>query len=110
MPFKKGDLKTKEWAKQGGRKGYEFEKEQLEKMIKIVSCDIALLEKIYSNKATKKDLEKLKLTTSRVMKYLDKLHATKKSDEIISENPIELVISDCIAKRYNLKNLQDNNN
>ena len=60
-----------------GRKGYELEKKQLELMNKIVSCDLKLVEKIYSGKGTEKDFKKLVALQMRIGKYLDKLHANK---------------------------------
>ena len=60
-----------------GRKGYELEKSQLDLMNKIVSCDLRLVEKIYSGKGTEKDFKKLAALQIRIGKYLDKLHANK---------------------------------
>jgi len=77
MPFTKGDEKTKEWARMGARKPYGLEQEQLERMRKIVSKDLDLLEKVYAGTATEEDLKILPLVKERVNKYLDKLHASK---------------------------------
>ena len=90
MPFTKGH-KLSVGNKGGGRKGYEFERKQLEQMQKIVSKDFALVEKLYNDTATEEDLEKLSSLQSRVLKYLDKLHPTKSSPQVqITNNPPEI--------------------
>jgi len=79
MPFEKGNQLAKNAG--GGRKGYEIEKRQLEKMRALVDKDIALLEKLYKGKFKKEDIALLQLTQTRISKYLDKLHASKSESE-----------------------------
>lgn len=81
MPFTKGHV----LSIGKGRKGFEFEYQQLELMRRIVSKDLKIVEKIYDGKATDEDFKKLNALQSRVSKYLDKLHPTKQNTEITSE-------------------------
>ena len=72
----------------GRRKGYEFESKQLKKMYSLLDKDLVLLEKLYAGKIAKEDLEKLQVAQSRMMKILDKLHATKTTTDVsIKELP-----------------------
>lgn len=82
---------AKEYGKMGGRKGYELENEQLQRMRKIIDADLKVLEKIYRGKATEKDFKKLTITQARVGKYLDKLHASKSETDLKGN----LVVSGC---------------
>lgn len=78
MPFEKGN----KLGKGQGRKGYEVEKAQLDKMSKIVGMDLNLVEKIYKGQGKEEDFKKIQALQVRVSKYLDKLHATKEHTEV----------------------------
>lgn len=77
MPFQKGN----KLAKNQGRKGYQIEQAQLDKMRKIVGMDLNVLEKVYKGVAKEEDLKKLLVGKDRIAKFVDKLHATKESHE-----------------------------
>lgn len=69
--------------KLGGRKGYEFEQAQLEKMRKILDKDLAIIERLQdAEEINPTDERKLAISQARVSKYLDKLHASKETQEI----------------------------
>lgn len=89
----------------GGRKGYDLEKQQLDLMRKIVSRDLKVVEKIYNGKATEEDFKKLQALQTRVSKYLDKLHATRESQEHSGE--INLPIPLLNALHNNNSNSKD---
>lgn len=74
--------------KGGCRKGYEFEKEQLDLMRRIVSKDLKVVEKFYNGKATAKDFKILSALQVRVGKYLDKLHASKTEMKLETPKPL----------------------
>ena len=78
----KGFQKGNQYAKMGGRPGYELEQEQLALMRYIVSKDLNVVKKFYDGKATEKDFKILNALQVRVGKYLDKLHASKEKTEI----------------------------
>ena len=87
MPFQQG--KATEGA---GRKGYEFEYQQLEKMRELLNKDLKLLDKLYAGKIKEKDLSKLQIAQARMLKILDKLHASKQSIGGDEEHPLRVVI------------------
>ena len=71
-----------EYGKMGGRKGYEFEQEQLDRMRKVLDKDLSLVERLQDRVAKGEELNEreeklLQLTASRVSKIYDKLHASK---------------------------------
>jgi len=103
MPFEKGN----QLAKGEGRKGFEFEEEQLGKMRNIVSADLKILEKIYNGKATEKDFKKLVATQQRINKYLDKLHASKQESSHNIAGELKIVISQESAKKHGLHTSQN---
>ena len=70
--------------KLGGRKGYEIEQAQKVKMQKALDRDLALLERIQSEKASEYDHKIFPTVQARVLKYLDKLHSTKSETDITS--------------------------
>jgi hypothetical protein len=89
MPLDKNDPRLKK----GGRKGYQYEEAQLKKMRRLLNKDLAIAEKLQNSKeldAT--DKEKLQILQARVLKYADKLHASRQtqehSGEIILPTPI----------------------
>ena len=82
MPFEK-DNKT---AKGHGRKGFELEQAQLERMRKILDKDLKIIERLQDAKEINPvDEKKLAISQSRVSKYLDKLHASKTEMELSGE-------------------------
>lgn len=99
MPFEKGN----QLGKGEGRKGYEFEKKQLEKMRELVDKDLKLFEKLYEGKLEKKQIESLQIAQSRILKILDKLHASKQSIGGDEENPLKVVIlPEAVSKSFNI--------
>ena len=72
-------------AKGYGREGFTFEEAQLNKMRALVDKDLRLLEKLYEGKISEKDLRKLVLAQARILKILDKLHASKSEDTRIHD-------------------------
>ena len=72
MPFQKGNKLGK------GRRVYELEQAQLEKMRKILDKDLKIIERIQdAENINPTDEKKLAISQARVSKYLDKLHASK---------------------------------
>lgn len=67
----------------GGRKGYEYEQDQLIKMRKILDRALAGIEAFQRNKLDKKGVEKLEkvLEMASKLKITDKLHANKQEME-----------------------------
>lgn len=78
MPFKKNDVKTQEWGRMGARKPYTLEQAQLEKMRKILNKDLTIAEKFQESKELNPvEEKKLQILQARILKYADKLHASK---------------------------------
>lgn len=72
--------------KKGGRKGYEYEKAQLDKMRRILSKDMSITEKLQNAKELSPlEEKKLQILQARVLKYADKLHASKTEMELSGE-------------------------
>ena len=98
MPFQQG--KATEGA---GRKGYEFEYQQLEKMRELLNKDLRLLDKLYAGKIKEKDLNKLQVAQARMLKILDKLHASKQSLGGDEDNPLRVVVlPEAVSKAFNI--------
>ena len=76
MPFEKGN-KLAVGGKGGGRKGYEFEEEQMTKMRKILNKALVLTEKVMSGDASIKEAMAYENSIRMVLKIMDKLHANK---------------------------------
>jgi len=87
MPFEKGH-KLNVGSNRGGRKGYEWESKQQEKMISLLNKFLILTEKIHNGKATKKQAEAFDRLKPVILKILDKLHASKTENKIEIETPI----------------------
>jgi hypothetical protein len=68
--------------KLGGRKGYDIEQEQKNKMQKALDRDLALLERIQTGKASEYDQKIFPSVQARMLKYLDKLHVSKSATDI----------------------------
>jgi hypothetical protein len=79
MPWEKGVGSRKYGNPGAGRKGYEYEQEQLEKMKKELSQFLVLTEKIRTGKATEKDIAAYQLISKPICKMMDKLHANKQT-------------------------------
>ena len=78
MPFQKGVA-----TPGAGRKGYEAEAKQLNKMRRLLDRDLAISERLQNAKELSSiDKEKLAILQARVLKYADKLHATKTETEL----------------------------
>lgn len=72
--------------KKGGRKGYEYEEAQLERMKRILNKDMAITEKLQNAKELSPlEEKKLQILQARVLKYADKLHASKTETELKGE-------------------------
>jgi len=99
MPFEKG-IGSKIYENVG-RKGYELERDQLEKMRSLVDKDLKLVGKIYEGKATKKDFEKLAAVQARIAKYLDKLHAAK-TDITSDGQPLQVIVPQVVAETFKI--------
>ena len=81
MPFEKDN----KLAEGHGRKGYEIEQAQLEKMRKILDKDLDIIERIQGQEVINAvDKEKLQISQARIAKYLDKLHVSKSATDITS--------------------------
>jgi len=68
-----------------GRKGYEFEREQLNKMRVLLNTDMEMHRKIQLGTATQKEKEAFALTGGRTKSIFNKLHADKKYIEQVGE-------------------------
>lgn len=73
MPFQKGH-KLSIGNSGGGRKGYEFEQKEMDRMTKVFSMYLDLLEK---GILTKREEEKLRRIEKVALKILDKKHPNK---------------------------------
>jgi hypothetical protein len=79
--FKEGN----QASKGHGRKGYDYEKTQLEKMRKILNRALLLTEKVMSGKANYKEGMAYEGSIRMVLKIMDKLHANR--EHVTVENP-----------------------
>jgi hypothetical protein len=75
MPWQKGE----NWNGQPGpgRKGFELEEAEKEKMRGIVNISLKKLQKIQSGKATKKEMAEWATVSGTVNKIIDKFAANK---------------------------------
>lgn len=67
--------------KGGGRLGYVYEKDQLQRLRKIADRGIAMIEAIQRGKVTEKEIEKYKVIEKSLLKVLDKLQPNKMQTE-----------------------------
>ncbi len=86
MPFKKGNNLG------GGARNYVLEQKQAERMRKILDKDLSMIERIQSGKKMRLiDWKKLELLQARVLKIMDKLHASrgemKHTGELVTITP-----------------------
>lgn len=99
MPFKEGVA-----TPGAGRKGYELEQAQLEKMRAILDKDLKIIERLQdAEEIDPVDEKKLAISQARVSKYLDKLHASKESTDVNVSGSINISISEDIANKYAIK-------
>jgi len=89
MPFQKGN----QLGKGKGRKGYEFEEEQLRKMKEILNRALVMTENIQKNEASIKQAMAYENTLRMVSKIFDKLHANKQETklEVDGELPFQII-------------------
>jgi hypothetical protein len=81
--------------KKGGRKGYEFEHDQLETMRRILNKDLKIIERLQDAKEIDPvDEKKLAISQARVSKYLDKLHASKTEMDVSGEITKKIILLD----------------
>ncbi len=66
----------------GGRKGYEIEKEQLDKMNTVLNGVIELSEKVLNGKATVKDIKAIETIKPLALKFCDKFHANRQAVDV----------------------------
>ena len=99
MPFKKGDVKTIEWAKKGGRPGYRYEQAELERMKKILAKYFTLVEKKELDEKDTKHLERLE---KAALKIMDKRHANK-TDITSDGKQVFINIASEIAEQNDIK-------
>ena len=74
--------------KGGGRKGYGYEKNQLERMRKLLNGVLTLAEKIQQGKATKAHMIRFDKLLKIALKIMDKLHANRQRWEGEDSEPI----------------------
>ena len=70
--------------KGGGRKGYEFEKQQLYKMRELTDTYLTLVERAMNGELTRSQRDDLNLISKSMNKVLDKLHANRQQTDITS--------------------------
>lgn len=88
MPFEKGNKLGKIG---GGRKVYILEQKQVNKMRKLLDKDLAIAEKLQNaKKLDPLEEKKLQILQSRILKYADKLHATKEHTEVIGNLQVSI--------------------
>mgnify|MGYP001616208692 FL=1 len=97
MPLQKGEIHTN-----GGRKGYEFERDQLRKMREMLSKYLILVEKVLDGKDNNKDYAKLATVGADMRKILDKLHATPQSLKVDGEIRLPLYLPSSLMQKHGL--------
>ncbi len=94
MPFEKGNQLAK-LAKNPGRKVYELEQKQLDKMKRLLDKDLLIAEKFQNSKELSPlEEKKLQILQARILKYADKLHASKTDMELSGEITKKIVSVD----------------
>lgn len=106
MPFGDDIEKTKEWASQGGYAKaaiYELDRIQQDKMRKILDKDIEMVEKLQNeDEIDEKTQKKIILLQARILKYMDKLHASKSSLGTDPDRPLIINITKEIADQNDI--------
>lgn len=86
-----------------GRKGYTIEQAQLDKMRRLLDRDLKIAEELQKSKEIDATSEKkLSILQSRILKYSDKLHASK-SDLTTDGKAIVINIVREIAEQNDIK-------
>ena len=67
----------------GGRPGYEYEKEQLQRMRKLLSSTLTIAEKIKKGTAKPRQILAYERLERLTLKIMDKLHASKQEQTLI---------------------------
>lgn len=80
MGFPKGN-------KLGGRKGYGFEFQQMERMKEMIGKYLDIMDKIFNKKADNDDWAILQTLGPDIRKILDKVHASKTESKIEDSTP-----------------------
>ena len=106
MPFEKGHTKSI-GNKGGGRKGYEWEAKQHKKMVSALTRLLNLHSKIYSGRASDKEITRYETLEKMGLKMMDKLHASKQHTEMAVDDTISEV-NITIKKNENSKSTIDN--
>lgn len=82
MPFQQGNTINKgKINNPKGRPGFEWEAAQHKKMVRSLTRLLSLHSKIYSGKATDKDITRYEVLEKMGLKMMDKLHASKQHTE-----------------------------
>ena len=102
MPFEKGQSGNPE-----GRKGYGYEKQQLEKMMELINKYLIVCEQILSGEYTHRDVEIIKILSPDLRKMMDKLHASKSEQDTTLELGDNLASILLHAHRRSLLELQE---
>lgn len=97
MPFQKGEIHT-----DGGRKGYEFERDQLQKMRGMLTKYLVLVEKVLDDKSNNQDYSKLITIGADMRKILDKLHASPQALKVDAEVKHILYLPSSLINKYGL--------
>lgn len=98
MPFQKGKA-----TPGAGRKGFEIEQAQLKKMRNILNNDLLIAKKFQkSKKLNPLEEKKLQVLQARMLKYADKLHASK-TDITSDGKQINISVSPEIAEQNGIK-------
>ncbi len=105
MPFEKGVA-----TPGAGRKGFELEQADLERMRQILRRDQTFIEKLQEKlkiglKLTDDEKEMMKITNGRITKMMDKLHASKQ-DVTSDGKAINIVIAKEIAEQNDLQDVK----
>ena len=87
MPFTKGKA-----TPGAGRKGFQFERDQLERMTKLLNRYLTLAETIESGKSNENQEKAFDSLKALILKIMDKLHANKVAIEGDKDNPISIII------------------
>lgn len=85
MPLNKDDPRLKK----GGRKGYDYEIKELERMKKILASYFNLVEK--KNKLKENEIERFNRLEKLALKILDKRHANKTDIKLDIEKPLMIL-------------------
>lgn len=64
-----------------GRKGFEYEKDQLEKMKKHINSMFKMVQKISKGRATENEIKRFEILQKITLKMMDKIHANKQHIE-----------------------------